>query len=194
MEKTLSESVAEVRATHPDAEISVWAEDEHRIGLHPVNRRVWVLEGEVPTAPVNWKFKWSWLAGFVEPSSGQTYWWIIPKLNWQVFEQMLTAFAQHFEIGPQRRVVLALDQAAFHTTARVTVPEGIHLLFLPPKSPELQPAERLWPSTNEAIANRSFESLDDLEDQIAHRCRVLSERPDFVKGLTGFHWWLSAVA
>lgn len=153
-----------------------------------------MLEGEVPISPVNWKFKWSWLAGFVEPKSGQTYWWIIPRVNWQTFERMLADFAQHFGIGQHQRVILALDQATFHTTSKITVPEGIHLLFLPPKSPELQPAERLWPSTNESIANQSFDSLDELEDRLAHRCRVLIQRPDFVRGLTGFHWWLDAVA
>lgn len=107
---------------------------------------------------------------------------------------MLADFAQHFELGTNKRVLLVIDQATFHTTARITVPEGVHLLFLPPKSPELQPAERLWPIANEAIANQSFESLDCLEDQLARRCRVLIDRPDFVRGLTNFYWWADAVA
>lgn len=73
-------------------------------------------------------------------------------------------------------MILAVDQAAFHTSEKVRVPEGVHLLFLPPKSPELQPAERLWPLTNEAIANRSFTNLDELEAATAHCCRVLLKR------------------
>ena len=194
MEKKLNETVGTLRAEYPEADISVWAEDEHRIGMHPVNRRFWAPLGEVPVASVNWKFEWSWLAGFVEPASGQTYWWIIPRVNWQTFEWMLADFAKHFQLGANKRVLLVVDQATFHTTARITVPEGIHLLFLPPKSPELQPAERLWPITNEAIANQSFESLDQLEDRLAHRCRVLIDRPEVIRGLTGFYWWLDAVA
>jgi hypothetical protein len=39
----------------------------------------------------------------------------------------------------------------------------IHLMLLPSHSPELQPAERLWPLTNEPIINELFETLDDLE-------------------------------
>ena len=69
---------------------------------------------------------------------------------------MLAEFARHFELSQQKRVVLVLDQASFHSTGKVEVPVGIDLVFLPPKSPELQPAERLWPLTNEAVANRSF--------------------------------------
>jgi transposase len=47
------------------------------------------------------------------------------------------------------------------------------LFFLPAYSPELQPAERLWPLTNEPIANRCFESLDELEAVLFDRCRRL---------------------
>lgn len=109
-------------------------------------------------------FQWSWLAGFVEPNSGDTYWWIVPRVNWQIFERMLVDFAAHFELGEHKRVLLVIDKATFHTTAQITLPEGLDLLFLPPKSPELQPAERLWLMTNEAIANKSFESLDAVEE------------------------------
>ena len=50
------------------------------------------------------------------------------------------------------------------------MPEGIHLEFLPSHSPELQPTERLWPLANEAVANRRFESLDELEEVLIERC------------------------
>lgn len=155
---------------------------------------VWVPAGEQPIASVNWKYQWLWLAGFVEPVSGETYWWIVPKINGEIFERVLADFAEHFQLGPSKRVILVLDGAGFHTTKKIKIPEGIHLLFLPPKSPELQPAERLWPLINEAVANRSFSSLEELEEIVTHRCQVLLNRPQFIQGLTGFHWWMDAVA
>lgn len=153
MEKKLAQTVAEVREHHPQATVEVWAEDEHRIGLHPVNRMVWVPRGEQPIATVNWRFEWLWLVGFVHPCSGETYWWTVPVLNLEVFSRLLADFAAHFGLGKHKRVILVVDQAPFHLSNKVRVPEGIHLLFLPSKSPELQPAERLWPLTNEVIAN-----------------------------------------
>ena len=194
MEKKLKETIQALKEAYPDADLSVWAEDEHRIGMHPVNRRVWALCGTTPTTSVNWKFQWSWLSGFVQPSSGETYWWIVPRVNWRIFERMLADFAQHFELGPNKRVLLVIDQATFHTTEQLTLPDGIHLLFLPPKSPELQLAERLWPIANESIANQSFESLDEVEETLAHRCLALIDKPEFVQGLTNFYWWADAVA
>lgn len=181
-----------MRQQFPAASVEVWAEDEHRLGLHPVNRRVWVPLGETPVATVNWKYEWLWLVGFVEPLSGETYWWIVPKLNAEIFSRMLADFAEHFQLGSRKQVVLVVDQAAFHTSKQVRIPEGVHLMFLPPKSPELQPAERLWPLTNEAIANQSFDSLDDLESVTAHRCRVLMQQRDRIRGLTNFYWWADA--
>ena len=43
MEKKLQPTVEALKQEHPDAKVQLWAEDEHRMGLHPVNRIVWVL-------------------------------------------------------------------------------------------------------------------------------------------------------
>ena len=64
------------------------------------------------------------------------------------------------------------------------------LTFLPSHSPELQPAERLWTMVDEPIANQSFETLDDLELCLFHRCQSLLQQQDLIQGLTGFHWWI----
>jgi hypothetical protein len=34
-------------------------------------------------------------------------------------------------------------------------------------------AERLWPSINEPVANRSFQNFDELEEVLFQRCQVL---------------------
>jgi len=98
-------------------------------------------------------------------------------------------FAEHFQLGPKRRVVLAIDQAGFHPSDKVEVPDGIHIIEMPPKSPELQPAERLWPLADEPLANRTFSSLDELEEVIFHRCQTLLERPDWIRGYAKYYWW-----
>lgn len=106
MEKKLTETVEQVKKDYPQARGQAWAEDEHRIGLKPINPIIWVQKGEPPIAPVNWKYQWLWLVGFVHPASGQTYWWTVPKLNYKVFTQLLKDFARHFELGTNRRVLL----------------------------------------------------------------------------------------
>ncbi len=44
-----------LQARYPNAEIEIWGMDEHRLGLHPILRRVWVPEGEQPIACRNTK-------------------------------------------------------------------------------------------------------------------------------------------
>ena len=155
MEKKLNWEQARLQAKYPEAEIEVWAMDEHRLGLKPIQRRVWAQQGEQPIAAVKWRFQWLWLYGFVHPESGETYWWILPKVNINLFNRVLVDFAQHFGVGKNKRIILVLDQAGWHTSDQVEVPEGIHLFFLPPYSPELQPAERLWPGVHLTLANTS---------------------------------------
>ncbi len=76
-----------------------------------------------------------------------------------------------------------MDQAGWHKSRDLVIPEGRHLLFLPSHSPELQP--------NEPLANRVFRSLDELEQVQAERCRWLQAHPESIRGRTSFHWWPS---
>ena len=69
------------------------------------------------------------------------------------------------------------------------MPEGIHLEVLPPYSPELQPAERLWRLADEPLANRCFDRLEALEDVLEVRCRTLLTMQPEIKALTNYHWW-----
>lgn len=107
---------------------------------------------------------------------------------------MLADFAREFGLGKDKRVLLVLDRAGWHISHELVVPEGLHLTWLPSHSPELQPAERLWPLVNEPVVNESFESLDELEQVIFRRCQVLLEQPELIRGLTNFHWWRKMAA
>jgi transposase len=69
------------------------------------------------------------------------------------------------------------------------VPDHVHLLFLPAYSPELQPAEHLWPLTNTALVNRHFASIEELEDAQAQRCVALQDQPELIRSATRFPWW-----
>ena len=158
-------------------------------GLQPILRRVWTPIGEQPIADVKIQYQWLWLYGFVHPESGETYWWILPQVNTELFSRVLTDFAREFQLNKNKRVLLVLEQAGWHISEDLELPEGLDLYFLPPHSPELQPAERLWPLTNETVANSSPQSIDELENFLIFRCQQLLKQQDLITGLTCFHWW-----
>jgi len=169
--------------------VEVWAQDEARIGLVPHQRRVWAKKGEQPVCSSERSYQWSYLYGFAHPNTGAVFWMILPVVNNEAFERSLEHFARHQNVGPKRRILLVIDGAGFHRAKALSVPEGIHLHFLPPYSPELQPVEQIWPLAHECHANRSFETIEDLEEALAARCLWLQANPDIIKGRTQFHWW-----
>lgn len=186
--RELPEQVRQVQHAHPEAQVEIWAMDEHRVGLKPVIRRVWARKGHRPFVRVHQRYEWLYVYGFLQPETGQSQWLLLPSVNVEIFSLALSHFAQAVGAGPHRHVVLVLDQAGWHESNEVVVPEGIQLLFLPPYSPELQPCERLWPLSNEAIVNRRFESLDELQEAQAARCVALQDNPLYLRQHTLFHW------
>jgi transposase len=189
--KKLPEEVEKLRQIYPEAIIELWSQDEHRIGLKPILRRVWARKGSRVRAVVRPRYQWMYLYGFVQPQSGATSWLLMPKVNTTAFSLALSAFAQEQGVGLNKHILLVMDQAGWHKSRELQIPEGLHLLFLPSHSPELQPAERLWPLSNEPLANRVFPSLDELELVQAERCRWLIAHPEIIRGRTFFHWWPS---
>jgi transposase len=179
-----------VATAFPHARVERWATDEHRIGLKPLLRRVWAPRGHRPIARVRHRFAWRYLVGFVHPASGRTIFHLATSVSIALFEVELAAFARAVGAGSHKQIVLVLDRAGWKpTSVRLRVPEHLHLLFLPPYSPELQPAEHLWPLTNTCLINRQFATIEDLEDaQFAH-CAQLQQHSDVIRSTTCFHWW-----
>ncbi|HEY6713286.1 MAG TPA: transposase [Rubrobacter sp.] len=133
-------------------------------------------------------YKWTYLYGFVRPESGQVFWMIVPTVNTELFSLALGEFAKEVGVGKERHVLLILDKAGWHTGGDLELPEGMHLEFLPSGSPELQPTQRLWPLTNEALANRLFEEIEQIEQTLMSRCVELLDQSELIKDLTNYHW------
>jgi hypothetical protein len=180
--------VAGLRAAHPGRVVEVWAEDEARLGLKPIARRVWALRGHRPTAYGRTKFQWLYVFGFVHPASGRNLELLLPAANTDWMALALEEFARWADPTDGKILVLLLDNAGWHTAKRLPVPPNVALHPLPSCTPELQPAEPLWPLVREAVANRGFEELDEMEPVLIERCRWLIDHPEIVRGAVGFHW------
>jgi hypothetical protein len=58
----------EVATAFPQATVELWAVDEHRIGLKPILQKAWCVDQQRPLAPVQHRYDWRYLVGFVHPS------------------------------------------------------------------------------------------------------------------------------
>lgn len=180
--------VKQLQEQYPQAQVEVWFFDEHRVGLKPIFRKVWSPIGHRPIALVQHRYEWVYVYGFVEPKTGRTYWYLIPRVNTQWFNLVLKTFATDVGADEQKVILLVQDRAGWHTSPKVELPPSIVSEFLPPYSPELQPAERLWSLVDEPLVNQHFETLDALEDVLAARCCVLQQMNDHIRNLTNYHW------
>jgi transposase len=152
-------------------------------------RRVWSPRGQRPGAVVQHRYQWCYLDAFVPPHAGQTVWLLLPTVSVTAFSLARAEFAPTIGAGQGKPVLLVLDRAGWQLSPQVDVPTGWHLHFLPPYAPELQPAERLWPLTNEALANRNFRDVDELQEVQTQRCLTLQALPEVIRATTQFHWW-----
>ena len=71
----------------------------------------------------------------------------------------------------------------------LAVPDGVRFAWLPAYSPELQPAERLWPLDDEPVANRTFHDLELVEVALVARCRALAADRARHKARARYWWW-----
>jgi hypothetical protein len=52
----------------------------------------------------------------------------------------------------------------------------------------------LWPLTNEALANRLFEEIEEVEEALVERCVELLDQSEAIRDLTNYQWWPQAAA
>lgn len=145
--------------------------------------------GERPIAHDHHRFDWLYVTAFASPASGETFWYFSNGVSKKFFEALLETFAREAEAGLGRIMLLVLDNAVWHEPANLKTPEGIRLLYLPPYSPELQPAETLWALVDEPVVNQHIATIEELEEKIAQRCVALANEPEQILSRTGFHWW-----
>ena len=115
----------EVATAFPQARVELWAVDEHRIGLKPILRNVWCVDGQRPLAPMQHRYEWRYLVGFVHPASGRTLFHLATSVSIPLFEAELAAFAHQVGASAKKQIVLVLDRAGWHSTQRLRVPDHV---------------------------------------------------------------------
>ena len=83
----------------------------------------------------------------------------MPSANTEAMQHHLDEIAR--SLAPKAHAVVVLDQAGWHTTGHLRLPENLSLLPLPPKSPELNPVENVWQFLRQnKFSNRIFGSYE----------------------------------
>jgi transposase len=158
--------------------------DEARFGRISEISHCWCFDGHRPVIPSLKIRKYLNVYGAVSPTRGDSSFIIAPSCN--------TAWTSAFfdVVGKQFHdyyIVMAGDNASWHKSKGLVLPENMELQFIPPCTPEMNPAEQLWDEMREKhFKNKSFETLDNVETKL---CEVLKGLPkNLIKSLCGRDW------
>mgnify|MGYP006159890607 CR=1 FL=1 len=191
LKKELPDKLQHIKATRPlhsYSFVNLYCMDESRFGLMPTLRRVLTLRGVKPVVPYQHRFDNFYLFGAYSPINGEHFTLELPQCNTSCFQLYLDAFAKQ---TPDEFKVVVLDNGAFHHSKALRVPDNIALLFLPPYSPELNPAEKIWRHLKDALANRVFNTLDQLADKLQNLIQQ-NLIPHTVISITAFNYYIQA--
>lgn len=172
--------------------VRIWVMDEHRYGLIPVVRKCWTLRELRPTAPYQTKYEWGYLYLALEvDGKNQAQFLHLPRVDLGLDRFFLEHLAAR---DPAAEHVVIRDQAGFHLNPQLhKIPARIHLLALPPYSPELNPVEAIGDVIKDRIANTLWETLDALEDAIGEELRAIYETAERVRSLVSHPWLVEQV-
>ncbi len=105
----------------------------------------------------------------------------MPNCNAANFQIFLDSFSAQ---NPGELKIMVLDNGAFHKAKTLKIPDNIGLIFLPPYSPELNPAEKIWAMLKRKFTNKVHKTLDEVSEFITETTNSLCG--DKIKSTCGF--------
>jgi transposase len=185
-------SLLEEHIKHSDIEYARWnvfMEDECRIGLFTRNGKALTARGVKPISPYYHKYESTYLFGAFSPVNGASLILELPKCNTDNFE----LFLKHLSLLDEEEYkIIFLDNGAFHKAKRLIIPHNICLVFLPPYSPELNPAEKVWWTIKRELNNKAFKTMEQLQDEVDTIIKKLIN-VETIKSLTGYEIYLKPI-
>ena len=150
----------------------MYFQDESRFGLKTYTGRCIAAKGVQPIVQYQHKFDNTYLWGSYSPINGDSFVWEINGINNKIFESYLHAFSKQ---NKEEFKIVVIDNAGFHATKNIIIPENIYLINIPPYSPELNPAEQIWKYFKQKFKNQLFENIETLKNWLHNTVNNMSK-------------------
>lgn len=94
-------------------------------------------------------------------------------------------------VEPEAHAVMLMDQAGWHMTAALVIPDNISIIPLPAKCPELNPVENVWQFMRDNwLSNHIFETYDGIVDHCCDAWNKLIGQPERIMSIGCRQWAL----
>ena len=161
--------------------------DEMRVGLRGMVRRVWGLRGVKVHQRLQLVYEWRYLFLVVDGRTGTVHWSWIESMKAEMVGAAVNGLKQQTEVA-----AVVWDGAPSHRWQRVHE-LGLPLIGLPPYSPELNPAERVFEEVRRWIEGKVYWSIEDKVEAVEAFLTEFESDPDRVRALAGWDWIEEAV-
>jgi hypothetical protein len=152
--------------------------DELRLGLRGQVRRVLAPRGVKVIQRLQLRYQWAYLLLAVDPRAGTLRWRWLERCRAAPIKAALAAWAPD---------AVVWDGHGAHT-ARLLADLPVARIRLPPYSPELNPAERVFQELRRRIEGRTYATIADKRALADAYLAALAADPDRVKHLCGWDW------
>jgi len=167
--------------------VNLYFQDESRFGLLTHVGSSITAKGVRPIVKYQHRFSNTYLYGSYSPIDGDSFVYEINGVSCSIFAAYLNALSKH---RPNEAKILVIDNAGFHSTKNISIPNNIILLRIPPYSPELNPCEQVWAWIKKRYKNHIFEDMESLKTWL-HQM-VISMSKQTIKSIVGNHHFLNA--
>ncbi len=164
--------------------IEIWFQDEARIGQKNGLVRQWAKRGSRPRQPADQRYENAYLFGAICPARGKGAALALPFADTAAMQLHLDEISRHVAKGAH--AVLLLDRAGAYD-GKLNIPKNITPIFLPSRSPELNPVENIWQYLRANwLSNRIFKTYDAIIDAACDAWRKLIAQPQTITSI-GMH-------
>ncbi len=178
-----------MRAAQPGERLTLWCQDEARVGQKGRACRRWLTRGQRPPGPCDRRYTWAHLFAAARPGTGQGFALVLPGATTATTQAFLDGFAA--QLAPDEHAAVLLDRAGWHGARGLAAPGNVTLAPLPPCSPQLNPVERVWLCLRERhLSHRLLHGYDAIVDACCAAWNQLT--PERLRSLTS-HPYLQQV-
>ena len=156
-------------------------QDETRYGLMTGLKKIITAKGVKAKVKYQHGYQYLWIWGSFSPLTGDAFYWETPIVNNNIFESYLKALSDR---TPKKYIILVIDNAGFHASKNITIPENIKLLRIPPYAPELNPAEKVWQYMKNKVAMKFNETIEHLQQRLTLLINDMDEK--LIMSITGY--------
>jgi len=143
-------------------------------------------KGVRPVINYQHKFSSTYLYGSYSPIDGDSFVWEVEGVSAQIFEAYLNALSEH---RPKEFKIIVIDNAGFHSTKNIQIPDNVFLLNIPAYTPELNPCEQVWAYMKTRFKNKVFSNMDNLREWLYNSVNNMSNQT--IMSITSNHHYLS---